>query len=59
MYGYIRVNKKSFALGCKFYQYTFKNNNHYPTDVNINRNVVYYYLKKGDKFTMFYIWHEI
>ena len=60
MYGCSKMNKKSFALCCMFYQYTFKkNNNHYPTDVSINKNVVYYYLKRRDKFTVFDIWHEI
>ena len=53
MYGYSKVNKKPFTLCCKFYQYTFKkNNNYYPTGVNINRNVGYYYLKRFDKFTV-------
>ena len=61
MYASSKVNKKSLTLCFKFYQYTFKNNNnnHYPTDVNINRNVVYYNFKRRDKFKVFDIWHKI
>ena len=36
-----------------------KNNNHYLTDVKINRKVGYYYLKWRVKFTVSDIWHAI
>ena len=58
MYGYSKVNKKTFTLFCKFYQYTFKQ---IPLtiDLNISRKLVYYYIKRRDKFTVFDICHEI
>ena len=33
-------------------------NNHYPTDVKMIRNEVYYLLKWRNKFTLLDIWHE-
>ena len=53
---WIRNHKRCVA---SFISTLLKNNNHYPTDVNINRNEVYNYLKRSDKFTVFDIWHEI
>ena len=58
MYGYSKVNKKYLRCVAKFISTLLKNNNHYPADVYINRNAVYCYLKRNDKFTVFDIWHE-
>ena len=52
------MKKKLFALCCKFYQYTFKKNNHHLADVKLNRNMSYYYLKWRDKSTMSDIWYK-
>ena len=36
-----------------------RNNDHYLTDVKLNRDVGYYYVKWRDKVTVFDIWHVI
>ena len=51
--------KNYFRFVANFISTLLKNSKHYPTDVKINRNVGYYYLKKRDKFTVCDIWHEI
>ena len=42
-----------------FIKTLLKNNNHYLTDVKVNRNVDHYYLKWRGKFSVSDIWHEI
>ena len=60
MYGLSKVNKKTICVVLQVLSVHFKkNNNHYSTDVKINRNVGCYYLKKRGKFTVSDIWHEI
>ena len=59
MCSYSKWIRTHLCCVASFISTLLKNNNHYPTDVNINRNLVYYYLKRRDKCTVFYTWHKI